>query len=114
MATLKGYSPCKILNLSQKIKLAKTCQTRFQKHIRVVLCKRTAGKKQLIVEKREHFGNGQKWPQCKGYSPCEILILGQKVKLPKAGEKAVNKHIEILLCKKQLEKTAIIRKIKAF
>ena len=24
------------------------------------------------------FENGQKWPQCKGYSPCKILSLGKK------------------------------------
>ena len=41
----------------------------------------TAPKKQLIFEKWEHFENGQKWPQYKGYSPCKILILGQKIKI---------------------------------
>ena len=35
-------------------------------------------KKQLRVEKLDYFENDQKWPQCKGYSPCKILSLGQK------------------------------------
>ena len=48
---------------------------------------KTARKKQVIFEKLGHFENGQKWPQCKGDSPCKILSLGQKIKLPKACEK---------------------------
>ena len=110
----KGYSPCKILSLDQKIKLPKTCEKRFYKHIKVVLCKKRLQKKQLIFEKWEHFENGQKWPQCKGYSPCKILSLGQKIKLPKTCEKRFYKHIKVVLCKKRLQKTANIRKMRAF
>ena len=71
-------------------------------------------KKQLILGKWEHFENGQKWPECKGYSPCKILSLGQKIKLPKTCQKRFYKHIRVVLCKKRLEKTANIRKIRAF
>ena len=39
----------------------KTLKLFYEKH---------CSKKQLIYEKRENFENGQKWPQCKGYSPC--------------------------------------------
>ena len=63
------------------------------KHIRVLLCK-----KQLIFEKWEYFENGQKWPQCKTYSPCKILSLGKK-KLLKLCEKALYKHFRVVLCK---------------
>ena len=59
------------------------------------------------------FQNGQKYPYCKGYSPCKILIFGQKLKLPKTCEKRFYKHIKVVLCKKQLEKTANIRKMRA-
>ena len=142
----KGYSPCKILSLGQKLKLPKTCEKPLYKHIRVVLCKKRLQKtanirkmrgflikaknghnakaiahakysvwvkkknsfkhtkhvstntlelfyakngstKQLILVKWEHFENGQKWPQCKGYSPCKVLSLGQKIKLRKTCEK---------------------------
>ena len=38
----KGYSPCKILTLSQKVKFQKTCQNPFLESFRVVLCKKTA------------------------------------------------------------------------
>ena len=40
----KGYSPCKILTLAQKLKFQKTCQNPFYKSFRVVLCKKTATK----------------------------------------------------------------------
>ena len=36
----KGYSPCKILTLAQKLKLQKTCQHPFYKSFRVVLSKK--------------------------------------------------------------------------
>ena len=58
---------------------------------------KNGSKKQLIFEKLEHFENGQKWPQCKSYSPCKILTLGQKIKLPKISEKHFYKHIKLVL-----------------
>ena len=36
----KGYSPCKILTLAQKLKFKKTCQNLFYKSFTVVLCKK--------------------------------------------------------------------------
>ena len=36
----KGYSPCKILTLAQKLKFQKTCQNHFYTSFRVVLCKK--------------------------------------------------------------------------
>ena len=69
-------------------------------------------KKQLIVEKRDSFENCKKWPQCKGYSPCKTLSLGQKIKLPETCQKHLYKHIKVVLCKKRLEKTANIRKMR--
>ena len=35
----------------------------------------------------ENIDNCKKWPQCKGYGPCTILSLGQKVKIPKNMQK---------------------------
>ena len=98
----------------KKIKLSKTCENRFYKYSNVFLCKKRLEKKYLIFEKCEHFENGQKWPQCKGYSPCKILSLGQKKKLPKTCQKRFYKHIKAVLCEKRLEKTAHIRKMRAF
>ena len=41
----KGYSPCKILTLAQKLKFQKTCQNPFFKSFTVVLCKKPFQKK---------------------------------------------------------------------
>ena len=54
----------------------------------------------------------KKWPQCKGHSPCKILTLGQKIKLPKTCEKRLYEHIRVVLCKKRLQKTANTRKMR--
>ena len=75
---------------------------------------KTAPKKQLIFEKWEHFENGQRWPQCKGYSPCKILSLDQKIKLPKTCQKCCYKQNQVILCKKRLQKKTHIRKMRAF
>ena len=57
----------------------------------------TALKKKLLFVKLEHFQNDQKWPQGKGYSPCKILKLGQKIILPKTWEKRFYKDIKVVL-----------------
>ena len=36
----KGYSPCKMPTLAQKLKFQKTCQNPFYKSFRVLLCKK--------------------------------------------------------------------------
>ena len=48
----KGYSPCKILTLAQKLKFQKTCQNPFYKSFRVVLCKKPFQKTLNIPEMR--------------------------------------------------------------
>ena len=56
----KGYSPCKILTLAQKLKFQKTCQNPFYKSFTVVLCKKTAPKhnkyltNERILKIRQH------------------------------------------------------------
>ena len=106
----KGCSPCKILSLAQKIILPKTCEKCLYKHITVVLCKKQLQKTTNIRKMRAFC----KWPQCKGYSPCKIINLGQEIKLPKTCQKRLYKHITVVLCKKQLQKTANIGKMRAF
>ena len=54
----KGYSPCKILTLCQKLKLQKTCQNQFYKSFRVVLCKKTAPKNTKYLRIESVFRNG--------------------------------------------------------
>jgi len=75
---------------------------------------KNGSKKQLIFGKWEHLENGKKWPPRKAYSLCKILTLGQKLKMQKNMLKTFLQHILVVLCKKQLEKTANIRKMRAF
>ena len=48
----KGYSPCKFLTLSQKLKFQKTCQNPFYKSFKVVLCKKPLQKTLNIRDMR--------------------------------------------------------------
>ena len=82
----KDYSPCKILSLAQKIKFPKTCKNISTNTLELFYAK-NGSNKHLILQNWKNFENGQKWPQCKGDSPCKILTLAQKIKLPKTCEK---------------------------
>ena len=77
---------------------------------------KTAGKNKYY-SKNESFlkmaKNGQKWQQCKGYSPWIILRLGQKLNMPKTCENRFYQHITAVLFKTRLEKTPNTRKMRA-
>ena len=77
----KGYSPCKILTLAKKIKFQKTCQNPFYKSFRVVLCKNPLQKNTTYWRNESILKIGHH--ACKGYSPCKILTLAQKLKFQK-------------------------------
>ena len=51
----KGYSSCKMVSLGQKLKMPKTCEKRFCKSIRVVLCKKPFEKTPNIREMRRFW-----------------------------------------------------------
>ena len=51
---------------------------------------------------------------CKGYSPCKILTLAQKLKFQKTCQNPFYKSFTVVLCKKPLQKTLNIREIRAF
>ena len=51
---------------------------------------------------------------CKGYSPCKILTLAQKLKFQKTCQNPFFKSFRIVLCKKPLKKTLNIRDIRSF
>ena len=88
---------CKMVTLSQKLKMPKTCEKPFYRNNRAVLCKKTVEKKPQIFEKRHNFENQ---PFCKGYSPykgynlCKMLSLGQK-KNTKKMRKTITKYSRI-------------------
>ena len=51
---------------------------------------------------------------CKGYSPCKILTLAQKLKFQKTCQNPFYKLFQVVLWKKPLQKTLNIREIRAF
>ena len=107
-----GYSPCKMLSLGQRLKMPKSAKSDCLTSLKV-LCPKNRSKKHLLLEKRERFENGQNRPRCMGYRPCKMLSLGQKLKMPKRYEKRFYEHIEVVVCKKPLQKTPNIRKMTA-
>ena len=109
----KGYSLWKMVNLGQKIKLPKTCEKLFYKHITNVLCKKRL-QKTINIREMRRFWKLEKWLQCKDYSLWKIVSLGQKIKLPKTCGKLFYKHIKDVLCKKRLQKTINIREMRRF
>ena len=68
-------------------------------------------KKQQIFQKWEHFENR---PSCKGYSPCKILTLPQKLQFQKTCQNPFYKSFTVVLCKKPLQKKPNIREMRAF
>ena len=85
-ATSMGYSPCKMLSLGQNLKMRKRCEKRCYVHIGVVVCQK-AGEKTPNSKKTRAFW---KWPELvkrMGYSPCKMVSLGQKFKMPERCEK---------------------------
>ena len=53
-------------------------------------------------------------PTCKGYSPCKILTLAQKLKFQKTCQNSFYKSFRVVLRKKPLQKTLNIREMRAF
>ena len=108
----KGYSPCKMLTLAQKLKFQKTCQNPFQKPFRVVLCKKPL--KETTKNSRNESILKIGFHPCKGYSPCKILSLAQKLNFQESCQNPLCKSFTVVLCKKTLQKTLNTRKMSAF
>ena len=89
-----------MVSLPKKLKWPKTCEKRFCKHVRVVLCKNPLEKTPYIREMRP-FLNG---PSCKGYRLWKMVSLAEKFKWPETSEKRFYEHVRVVLCKKPLEK----------
>ena len=89
-----------------------------KKHVKIhstnhlqLFCEKNRFKKHQIFEKWEHFENR---PSCKGYSPCKILTLAQKLKFQKTCQNPFYKSFTVILWKKQLQNTRNIREMRAF
>ena len=101
-----------MLTLAQKLKFQKTCENPFYKSFIVVLCQKTAQKNTKYLRNKSILKIGH--PKCKGYSPCKILTLAQKLKFQKTCQNPFDKSFRVVLCKKLLQKTPNIREVKAF
>ena len=111
----KGYSPCKMVSLGQKLKMPKTCKKTFFKNIQVVLRKKPFEKTPNIRENRRLWKwaiSGKGYSPCKGYSPWKMVSLGQKVKMPKTCEKPFYRNIRVVLRKKPFQTTPNIREMR--
>ena len=106
----KGYSPCKMVSLGQKLKMLKQAKNHSTKTVKL-FCAKNGSKKHQIFEKWDSFENQ---PFCKGYSPCKMVSLGQKLKMPKTSKKPSYKNSRVFLCKKRLEKTPNNREMRQF
>ena len=106
----KGYRLCKIVTLAQKLQMHKNMLKTFLQHIAVVLCKKRLEKTANIAKMRAFW----KWPPSKGYRLCKLVTLAQKLQMHKNMPKTFLQHIAVVLCKKRLEKTANIAKMRAF
>ena len=108
-----GYTQCKMLSFCQKLKIPKRCEKRFFDHIENVVCKNRS-KKHVIFEKREQFENGQNRRRCVGYSPCKMLSLGQKLKMPKGAKNDSSTTLKMSRAKTRSKKHLIFEKREQF
>ena len=100
----KGYSPCKILTLAQKLKFQKTCQNPFYKSFRIVLCKKDAQKNPKYSRNESILKIGHH--ACRGYTPCKILTLAQKLKFQKTCQNPLFKSFTVVRCKNAFQKNS--------
>ena len=108
----KGYSPCKILTLVQKLKSQKNISKSILQIIYSCSVQKTASKTTKYSRNESILKIGHH--ACKGYSPCEILDLAQKLKFQKICQHPFYKSFTVVLCKKLLKKTLNIREMRAF
>ena len=77
----KGYSPCKIVTLAQKLKFQKNMSKSILQIIYSCSVQKTAPKNTKYSRNESILKLGHH--ACKGYSPCKILTLAQKLNLKK-------------------------------
>ena len=100
-----------LFHFASKIKIPKNMSKSILQIFYSCSVQKPAPKKNQIFEKWEHFENR---PSCKGYSPCKILTLPQKLKFQKTCQNPFYKSFTVVLCKKPLQKTPNIPEMRAF
>ena len=112
----KGYRLCKIVTLGQKLKMHKNMLKTFLQLIAVVLCKKRL-QKTANIRKMIAFWKLPKMATKQNACSLwlwKIVTLGQKLKMHNNMLETFLQHIAVVLCKKRLQKTANIRKMRAF
>ena len=75
---------------------------------------KTAPKNTYYSKNESILKIAKNWPRGKGYRLCKIATLAQELKMAKTCEKRFCNHIRVVVCKKRLQKTPNIRKMRAF
>ena len=99
-------------HFGSKIKIPKTMSKSILQIIYSCSLQKTAPKNTKYSRNESIFKIGHF--ACKGYSPCKILTLAQKLKFQKTCQNPFYKSFTVVLCKKPLQKTTNIREMRAF
>ena len=99
-------------HFGSKIKIPKTMSKSILQIIYSCSLQKTAPKNTKYSRNESIFKIGHY--ACKGYSPCKILTLAQKLKFQKTCQNPFYKSFTAVLCKKTLQKTPNLREIGAF
>ena len=99
-------------HFGSKIKIPKNMSKCILQMISSCSVQKTAPKNTKYSRNESIFKIGHR--VCKGYSPCKILTLAQKLKFQKTCQNPFYKSFPGFLCKKPLQKTLNIREMRAF
>ena len=99
-------------HFGSKIKIPKTMSKSILQIIYSCSVQKTAPKNTKYSRNESILKIGHR--ACKGYSPCKILTLAQKLKFQKTCQNPFYKSFTVDLCKKPLQKTPNIREMRAF
>ena len=99
-------------NFGSKIKIPKNMSKSIPQITYSCSLQKTAPKNTKYSRNERIFKIGNH--ACKGYSPCKILTLAQKLKFQKTCQNPFYKSFRVVLCKKPIEKTLNIREMRAF
>ena len=100
------------LHFGSKIKIPKNMSKSILQIIYSCFVQKTAPKNTKYSRNESILKIGHH--ACKGYNPCKILTLAQKLKFQKTCQNPFYKSFTVVLCKKPLQKTLNIREIRAF
>ena len=99
-------------HFGSKITIPKNMSKSILKIIYSCSVQKSAPKKTKYSRKKSIFKISHH--ACKGYTPCKILTLAKKLKFQKTCQNPFYKSFTVVLCKKPLQKTLNIGKMRAF